>query len=580
MGSSSFMALKSSSTLSTYLLILILTSLLSIASYSTATTRASKSKFDMSSYIINTHNFSRPSHFPTQHDWYSFMLQSVVNGNSNLTTHDHFPTQHEWSSLMLQSVVNGNSCLTTHDRIFYIYDTAMNGFAAKLTAQEAQNMAKIPGVINVYPDRMIKLQTTRSPDFIGLNANYGLWPKSNFGEGVIIGFVDSGIWPESDSFKDDGLGPVGPEWKGECEFESSLCNNKLIGARFFYAGAESLAGPIDEEAGEYSRSPRDASGHGTPVASIAAGAAVANANLFGFAVGTARGMASKARIAMYKACWAGHGCADSDILAAIEKAIEDGVHVLSLSLGANDPTRPYYQNPTGIGAFAAIEKGIFVAGAAGNSGPSIFSVTNSEPWTTTVASGTIDRTFPAQIILGNGEVYEGVSLYDEKVNASITNTLVLLNYCNSTDIVRSNVMDKIVVCKGGDVGTSILVLDAVGAGLAILDGVYIEDGVPSTAFTVPGLRVADRRQKITTYMNSTQNPKAALKLDGVTIVGENRAPFVHYTSSRGPNPVVPQLLKPDILAPGVNILAAWIPIKAPTGFDYDTRMTAFNMLTA
>ena len=96
---------------------------------------------------------------------------------------------------------------------------------------------------------------------------------------------------------------------------------------------------------------------------------VPNANLFGFANGTARGMAPNARIVVYKVCWTNGDYVVSDILAAIDQAVEDGVDIISLSLG--DPIIPYTQDNLAIGAFGAMKKGIFVSCSAGNNSPEL-----------------------------------------------------------------------------------------------------------------------------------------------------------------------------------------------------------------
>lgn len=202
-----------------------------------------------------------------------------------------------------------------------------------------------------------------------------------------------GIWPESASFRDDGLGPLSSKWKGKClvgqAFDSNHCNRKIIGARWY----DKHVNPEDLK-GEY-RSARDADGHGTHVASIAAGALVPNISFHGLAAGYARGVAPRSRLAIYKACWGqSNGCDEAAILQAIDDAIHDGVDVLSLSIGG--PSFEYYST------LHAVKNGIIVVFAAGNSGPAPRTVENASPWVISVASATIDRAFPTAITLGNG----------------------------------------------------------------------------------------------------------------------------------------------------------------------------------
>ncbi|CAB4266236.1 unnamed protein product [Prunus armeniaca] len=175
---------------------------------------------------------------------------------------------------------------------------------ARLTAEEAELLEKQSGILSVMPELRYELHTTRTPQFLGMlgGINEAVFPASEKLSKVIIGVVDTGVWPEIKSYDDKGLGPVPRSWRGQCEegknFNSSSCNRKLIGARFFPKGFEaSILGPIDEKV--ESRSPRDVDGHGTHASTIAAGSAVPGASLFGYASGTARGIATQARVATY-----------------------------------------------------------------------------------------------------------------------------------------------------------------------------------------------------------------------------------------------------------------------------------------
>ncbi|KAL6993100.1 hypothetical protein U1Q18_011219 [Sarracenia purpurea var. burkii] len=511
----------------------------------------------VSSYIVHTDSQARPSQFLTQDDWYASMLNSL--------------TGHKPVSLY-------------GSRIFYNYDVVIHGFAARLTNEEAEEFTRIPGVIGVFKDKVeLKLDTTRSPAFLGLSENYGLWPDTNFGDNVIIGVVDTGIWPESESFRDSGLGPVPSWWKGTCEegteFGSSHCNKKLIGARLFLKGIDhyfsdgSLKDIVHRDL-----SPRDGDGHGTHTASTAAGAMVERANVFGFANGTARGAAPKARIAMYKVCAAG-GCAESDILAAIESAIEDGVDILSISIGVQDP--PYYESGIAIGAFSAARKNIFVSCSAGNLGPHPFSVHNTAPWMTTVGAGSIDRAFPVHIQLGDGRILVGSSLYPGKIRSSSFQLVYLGNCGVLNPLPQHYIIGKIVVCnstKSQAFKNGHLIQEAGGAGLIQLNLELEGEGLLSIAYTLPSATVGYREGlEILSYMNSTSNPTARFRTHNLTVVGKERAPVVLSFSARGPNPVVPEILKPDVMAPGLNILAAWPPIIPPTRLPLDPRRVNFNM---
>lgn len=164
-------------------------------------------------------------------------------------------TEHgEWYGASLRSVSGA--------KMIYTYDTLLHGFSARLTEREAGDMAAMDGVLAVNPETRYQLHTTRTPEFLGLAGNEGLFPQSGTKGDVVVGVLDTGVWPESKSYDDAGLGEVPSSWKGACTgFNSSSCNRKLIGARFFNRGYEAAMGPMD--ASRESRSPRDDDGHGT-----------------------------------------------------------------------------------------------------------------------------------------------------------------------------------------------------------------------------------------------------------------------------------------------------------------------------
>ncbi|EEF27917.1 Cucumisin precursor, putative [Ricinus communis] len=329
-------------------------------------------------FIVHISKPHKPTLFTSHHDWYASIINSLPPASP------HHPA-----------------------KILYTYNHAVNGFSAHLTSYQASILRRVPGVISVIPDQIRHLHTTRTPHFLDLSSVSGLWPNGAYGEDVIIGVLDTGIWPEHPSFSDSGLSSIPDHWKGVCEtsvdFPVGSCNKKLIGARAFYKGLVAYQGKgIDGSRDK--ASPRDTEGHGTHTASTAAGSLVHNASFYHYAQGEARGMASKARVAAYKICWS-MGCFDSDILAAMDQAIEDGVHVISLSVGATGYAPQYDHDSIAIGAFGATQHGIVVSCSAGNSGPGPYTAVNIAPWILTVGASTIDREFPADVVLGDGSIY-------------------------------------------------------------------------------------------------------------------------------------------------------------------------------
>lgn len=221
---------------------------------------------------------------------------------------------------------------------------------------------------------------------------------------IIIKMHVSGIWPEAKSFDDKDMGPIPSRWKGACmegsNFTVSNCNKKLIGARYYE----------DPDPSERDlSSPRDQNGHGTHVASTAAGTPVEGASYLGLAEGIAKGGSPGSRIAMYRVCTL-NGCRGSAILKAFDDAIADGVDVLSLSLGSSPGfEEDFSTDPIAIGAFHAVENGIIVACSAGNDGPDPKTVVNTAPWILTVAATTIDRQFESDVVLGGNKVIKVIN---------------------------------------------------------------------------------------------------------------------------------------------------------------------------
>ncbi|KAF5204292.1 Subtilisin-like protease SBT1.9 [Thalictrum thalictroides] len=477
-----------------------------------------------------------------------------------------FASHHDWylaiiDSLEITSVTNSDA-LKSMPTLIYSYDNAIHGFSVVLSLEELQKLQNYPGFVSAYPDKIIKLHTTHTMEFLSLNNVSGLWPASNYGKGVIIGLMDSGVRPESKSYNDDGMEEIPKRWKGFCQdagddFNSSMCNRKLIGARAFYRSAKAakLRGESDDD------SPRDTYGHGTHTSTTAAGNYVKDVSFFGYAKGTARGVAPRAHVAMYSV--SGTTGAGSDLLAGMDQAIEDGVDVISISMGVG--WIPLYEDPIAIAGFAAMEKGVFVSASAGNSGPR--QVENSIPWLLTVAASTIDRQNSANLIFGNGMSTIGWSRFP--ANALLENVPLVYNEtflaCNSSELLLE-VSGKIVVCSEdyGWIGDQIQTLsDSAVAGAIIISSntEYIE----TKDISCPGVVITPvQATQLINYVTSTANPTATLRFQQ-DVLGAKPAPAVAWYSSRGPSRTLPSILKPDLMAPGSQVLAAWVP-STPSAF--------------
>ncbi|KAL3580507.1 hypothetical protein D5086_018342 [Populus alba] len=389
--------------------------------------------------------------------------------------------------------------------------------------------------------------------------------------------------------------PVPQRWRGICEtgteFNTSYCNKKLIGARKFSQGMKQVGLNISST-DDYD-SPRDYMGHGSHTSSTAGGSPVQHADYFGYAKGTATGMAPLARIAMYKVIFYsdGYDVAATDTLAGMDQAIEDGVDIMSLSLGFFET--PFHENPIAIGAFAALKKGIFVTCSAGNSGPRGYTMLNGATWLTTIGAGTIDRQFGAEVTLGNGSIIvTGTSIYPENLFISRVPVYFGLGnrskeVCDWNSLDPKDVAGKFLFCDYDDESSQFRQMsenDRYGPDIAGATGaIFSEDDAEflhPDYFYMPIVIVSTKDGNLLkNYIMNTTNATVSVKF-GLTLLGNKPAPKVAYFSSRGPDRRSPWTLKPDILDPGYHILAAWVPKRgfAPIRED-DYLLTDYALVS-
>lgn len=493
----------------------------------------------------------------------------------------------------------------------YNYGIAFNGFAAVLTDDQAQKLAQMKGVLAVTKDEMRHADTSSTPSFLGLDPQGGLWDKlggtTSAGDGVIIGVIDTGIWPESLSFS-DRTGSNGnatkdgklsyqqiPGWHGKCtpgeKFPASLCNQKLIGAQWFNQAFGGDAGVKATYPWEFT-SARDFGGHGTHTSSTAGGNNGVPTSGVASAFGAISGMAPHARIAMYKALWEvapGQGSGyNSDLVAAIDQAVADGVDVINYSISG---TSTNFRDPVEISFMYAAAAGIFVAESAGNSGPTTATVAHPGPWTTTVAAGTHNRSIAGgSVTLGDGNTYNGIGyllITDQMplIDASAAGlagadpTKLALCYGATDDGVArldpAKVAGKIVVCNRGVnvlVNKAQAVKDAGGAGMVLVNTPMIGT-IPASsntlvfvAYAIPAVHLPVANYASIKDYAATAGATATI--NAATIVYTTPAPYTASFSSRGPLLASGDLLKPDLIAPGQDILAAVAP-PGNSGKDFD-----------
>lgn len=483
-------------------------------------------------------------------------------------------------------------------RKLYDYRYSYNGFAAELTESQAAALRAVTGVVSVTKDELQHADTSSTPAFLGLTEEGGLWQQlggiGSAGENVIIGIVDSGVWPESPSFsdrtgtssnakKDDKLSYRQiPLWHGRCvpgeQFNASMCNQKLIGAQYFNAAWGGDAGLKAELPWEFA-SPRDYNGHGTHTASTAGGNSGVQPTGPGAVLGAISGLAPRARIAAYKGLWSLEDGSQavgftSDLVAAIDQAVADGVDVINYSVSG---TRVNFVDPVQVAFLFAADAGIFVAASAGNSGPTTGTVAHPGPWLTTVAAATHNRSGQGSVTLGNGVTYFGASLANavgpapliDSVDAGLPDadpTQVALCYSRA-DTGGTPVLDpekvagKIVVCDRGitaRVNKSLAVMEAGGVGMILLNTPPAAASLNADFHWVPTVHLQFTDYAAIHAYAATAGPTATI--NQATIVYTEPAPFTASFSSRGPLQAAGgDLLKPDVIAPGVDILAAVAP---------------------
>jgi hypothetical protein len=479
--------------------------------------------------------------------------------------------------------------------IDYSYSLTVNGFSADLTAEQAAKLSSDRKVLSVEPDRIYHPTSTPAADFLGLTGPDGVWAKTggqeNAGEGAVIGVIDTGIAPENPSFAGEPLGTAagdapyrdgstirfdkgdGTQFAGVCQtgeqFTAADCSTKIVGARYFVDGF-GKANIGNASTGEYV-SPRDGDGHGSHTASTAAGDAGVEATIDGNPLGEISGVAPASKIAAYKVCWSGpdnstqddDGCAGADLVAAIEQATEDGVDVINYSIGGGSAQTTF--SATDQAFLGAASAGIFVSASAGNSGPGASTLDNASPWITTVAASTVAGNFEATAKLGDGQQFAGSSI---TVTEPVTGDFVTAasvaaagattpNLCGPGSLDPAKTAGKIVLCERGTfdrVAKSAEVERAGGIGMVLVNPT--PNSIDADTHSVPTVHLdADVYAAVSAY---AATPGATVTLvPGNTTGVSAPTPQVAGFSSRGP--VLADgsdILKPDVTAPGVSIIAA------------------------
>lgn len=502
------------------------------------------------------------------------------------------------------------------------YQVTLNGFSADLSGAEVAKLRGSKDVLAVYPDEVYHPTATPSTEFLGLGSGDkgtgGVWDAvggvKEAGKGVVVGVVDTGIAPENPSFAGGKLGskPGAEPWvQGDAvvfnksdgtQFKSTRVagqnwskqdyNTKLVGAHYFNAGAAAAGFDFKYDF----VSPRDGDGHGSHTASTAAGNFGVKASVEGVDFGKISGVAPAAKVASYKACYVGPDdlvttddiCAGSDLLAAIDQAVADGVDVINYSIGGGAATTVLQADD--IAFFNAAAAGVYVAVSAGNDGPGASTADHAAPWYTTVAASTIP-TYEGTVQLPNGFEEAGASVsvpFGETITAPVVyagdvaaagaaQSEAALCFLGTLDPAK--VAGKIVVCDRGTnarVEKSQAVAESGGTGMILVN--VTAGSLDNDFHSVPTVHLnAEHRTALLDYVRNTAGATATLVGDNVTGV-ETPTPVVAGFSSRGPMLADgSDVIKPDVTAPGVAILAATHngPTKSPTfGFKSGTSMSS------
>jgi len=511
--------------------------------------------------------------------------------------------------------------------LVYRYQYGLNGFAARMHPAQAHKLANLPEVLHVWEDEIRPLETRYSLDFLGLfDKDNGLRTASGLdGEDIVIGVIDSGVYPEHpalddtrkanrprlcqgdwaensllgkwlcrrfDKLEDVLLFDPPANWNGTCQagerFDETDCNNKLIGARYFVAGAQN-SGPLDEDE---ILSARDVDGHGTHTATTAAGNRV-TASIFGARIGRIEGVAPRARVAVYKACWLRPGdqratCNASDLANAIDAAVADGVDIINYSVGSS---LLRITAPDDLALMAATKAGVFAVVAAGNEGPNPGTVGSPAggPWVLTAAASTrdgevsseaIEITSPVSIagkiaikeanftpsLADKGPIEADVVLVDDE-----DDTLAGGGAGTTSDACEpvangSELGNKIALIQRGGCQFDLKIAYAEDAGAAAVI-VYNIAGDPvvmngsADLVDIPAVMIGQADGDLILGELDRGNIVAARLEHGVLLTESERGNVMATFSARGPGPVA-DILKPDVTAPGVNILAGYTPETA------------------
>jgi len=455
-------------------------------------------------------------------------------------------------------------------RVLYQYDVVIGGLAMRVRESEIPALRALPGVVAVYRDDGAQPATDLTPAFIGAKTAWGkLGGQDDAGEGVIVGMIDTGIGPEHPSLADPdpkGKPYTVPPGNRACAFSGGAnpgapfaCNGKLIGAYRFMTAYDACTGcshPVDDFS-----SARDGTGHGTHTATTAAGNGVVLASALGVARGKVSGIAPRAHVIAYRVCGS-DTCYGVDSAAAVQQAILDGVDVINFSIGGGLSPYADVAELAFLDAYAA---GVFVAASAGNDGPAANTTGHRGGWVTTVAASTDKKVYVSKLTLAADD---GAKL--KAVGASFFPAFktpapfILASSVGDTtcDVATPDgaFTGMVVGCRrnGTRTSRSYNVAQRGAVGMVLLDNPLLgRDGVDPDMHTVPTIHL-DGPDAAAAIAFATAHANVAASFTQGKL-GGTKADSIAAFSSRGGTSLTLGIAKPDLSAPGVQVLAGDTP---------------------
>ena len=456
-------------------------------------------------------------------------------------------------------------------RLLRTFSIVYGGASLLVPAGQIHDLLMVPGVVAVQRDRLAHT-TSATTRFLGADR---IWPSLGgpllAANDVVVGVIDTGIWPEHPSFADLGLGRF-PLAAG-CEFGDGSdpdlgapfdCDRKLIGAYAFTDTYMSLVGALpgefcDNDTGRCSA--RSGDGHGTHTASTAAGATT-KASVFGLPRGRVSGIAPGARLIAYRVCLS-LGCYSSDSVSAIEQAVLDGVDVINFSIsGGADP----YSDPVELAFLDAYAAGIEVNASAGNAGPGPGTADHGGPWVTTVGASYGPRAYMTTLQLrgSDGATMQlpGSTITRGVAGKTVVSAGDVAGYEDpmcSSPMEPGTVTDRVVVCERGNVPRlekSWNVRRGGGSGMILFNPTH--EDLFTDNFWVPTVMLdgPEPADTLLTFLGSHASVISTWRTGTAT---SNHADQMTLFSARGP---VGGFIKPDLTAPGLQVLAGAAPEPA------------------